>query len=371
MNFYLTEGVLHMTWGIFANTICSADLVCGNASETLVFLFAAAGTMAECSKTATQKWIDGSRNCKSSKYFPDGKLNNVEDTYKFFRNRPTSKLQNLQKRFQLLDDSDSPIDTMTCELNVFCWSLVNQFLDLLGFQRIDVPFSNGGNTIIQDEPRAIQLSVDLDMPIADMLPLSMDAFSADSDIREKDMKPEQISKPKYMRDSLKSGFEDYAISFGELNPHLLQLWSSVCITDEFFCCFEHFNVADFVAIDPLDFSIVIGEIRLGTSGDGLDHILKILKFVKHMEIAIEYVAIYDETEKINMAISAYVTTLHKYIDFLREHSTNSNLLGNTFYLVPDEYDDKEELERKSKKYRDNLQSQYEEIKKLVTTNEFV
>lgn len=80
-------------------------------------------------------------------------------------------------------------------------------------------------------------------------------------------------------------------------------------------------------------------------------------------------AIYDETEEIHAVISTYVTTLHKYIDFLREHSTNSNLLGNTFILVPNEYDDKDELERKSKKYRNNLQSQYEEVKRLTTTNE--
>ena len=31
--------------------------------------------------------------------------------------------------------------------------------------------------------------------------------------------------------------------------------------------------------------------------------------------------------------------------------------------------EQDELERKSKKYRNNLQSQYEEVKRLTTTNE--
>ena len=47
---------------------------------------------------------------------------------------------------------------------------------------------------------------------------------------------------------------------------------------------------------------------------------------------------------------------------------NGKQIGRVI-LVPNEYDDKDELERKSKKYRNNLQSQYEEVKRLTTTNE--
>lgn len=364
-----------MTWGTFTDTICATGLTRGRAPEILVFLFAAAGSMAECSKTATQKWIEGSRNCKSSRYFPEGKLNNINGAYKFFRGRPLAKLQDLQKRFRSLGDSNSPIDTETCDMDVFCWSLVNQFLDLLGFQRVDVSSAIGGRLSIRDEPESqvMPSSVEPSMPIIDMLPLSIDAFPTDSDTNPKSMKSVQTSKPKYMCDYLKNGFQDYthAVEFGELNPQLLQPWSLVYIADEFFCCFEHFKVADFIAIDPLNFSVKIGEIKLGTEDDGLDHVLRMQKFVGHMEIAIEYVAIYDETEEIHIAISRYITTLHKYIDFLRDHSTNSNLLGNTFVLVPDEYDNKDDLEQKSKKFRDNLQSQYEGIKKLAMSNKVV
>lgn len=224
------------------------------------------------------------------------------------------------------------------------------------------------NALLQAQAQLIRSPKKLDMPDTDVLPLSADIFSTDSDISAKGNQSVQTSKPKYIRDYLKNGFEDYIATFDELNPHLLQQWSSVRIADEFFYCFELFKIADFVAADPLNFGLVIGEVEHGI-GDGLEHILRTLKFVGHMETAIEYVAIYDETEEIHAVISTYVTTLHKYIDFLREHSTNSNLLGNTFILVPNEYDDKDELERKSKKYRNNLQSQYEEVKRLTTTNE--
>ena len=224
------------------------------------------------------------------------------------------------------------------------------------------------NALLQAQAQLIRSPKKLDMPDTDVLPLSADIFSTDSDISAKGNQSVQTSKPKYIRDYLKNGFEDYIATFDEVNPHLLQQWSSVRIADEFFYCFELFKIADFVAADPLNFGLVIGEVEHGI-GDGLEHILRTLKFVGHMETAIEYVAIYDETEEIHAVISTYVTTLHKYIDFLREHSTNSNLLGNTFILVPNEYDDKDELERKSKKYRNNLQSQYEEVKRLTTTNE--
>jgi len=183
------------------------------------------------------------------------------------------------------------------------------------------------NVLLQAQAQLIRSPKKLDIPDTDVIPLSVDVFSTDSDINVKGKQPVQTSKPKYMRDYLKIGFEDYVTTFEELNPHLLQRWSSVHIADEFFYCFEQFKVADFVALDPLNFGLVIGEVEQGI-GDGLEHILRTLKFVGHMETAIEYVAIYDETEEMHTVISTYVTTLHKYIDFLREHSTNSNLLGS-------------------------------------------
>lgn len=218
-------------------------------------------------------------------------------------------------------------------------------------------------TLNQARTRMIQPPIQLDMPPENMLPMSANPFPLGADSNTGNTQLRQMSHPRYKLDELKQDFKNYGLDFRDLDPRLKQTWKPVDITDEFFQCYEHYKVADFVAINPLDFGYRIGEVDFGTVTDGLDYMIRILEFVNHMEIAIEYVLICDETEKIHMDISSYVTGLHKYIDFLRKHSTNSHLLGNTFVLVPDEYDDKEELERKSKKFRENLQSKYENIKR--------
>lgn len=65
-----------MTWGIFFKTIKNSGLF-GNipAPQIIKRLFMAAGSMNEFSLSTAQKWIDGERKCKTSTYFPDGKLN--------------------------------------------------------------------------------------------------------------------------------------------------------------------------------------------------------------------------------------------------------------------------------------------------------
>lgn len=195
--------------------------------------------------------------------------------------------------------------------------------------------------------------------IEDLLPMSVNPFHLDSDSNVK----KTLSHPRYWRDDFKKQFDTYGVDFGDLNPQLKSVWESVRIIDEFFQCYEHYMVADFVAIDALDFGYRVGAAAVGTVTDGLDYILRTLKFIEHMETAIDYVPYDDETEEIHDNIAKYVTTLRKYTDFLRKHSTNSNLLGNTFFLVPDEYDNKKELEGRSKKFREDLQSQYENIKR--------
>lgn len=328
------------------------------------------------SPDTAKNWLKKGKQNPIRQHFADREVKETS-FIKFVKAQVNTDWKRLQTGFRDLNTEHGFVDVDTKDEEQFYRSLLWQFQKLVGLpvrayalnSKEESASRQKGNTSGRDKPQVIQSPVEPSVPITNMLPLSTDAFSADSGGKPKGMKSEQISKPRYMRDSLKSLFENYAISREELNPYLLQWWSSVCIANEFFYCFEHFNVADFIVIDPLDFGSVIGEIKLGTAGDGLDHVLRTLKFVNQMEIAIEYVPIYDETEEIHIAISTYVTTLHKYIDFLREHSINQNLLGNTFYLVPNEYDDKDELERKSKKYRDNLQSQYEEIKKMATSNE--
>lgn len=125
-----------MTWKDFITAIRRAKLTNDSSSKILVNLFNAAGTMNEVTEPAAKSWINGNRNCKTSTYFPEGNLNNT-GILRFFKNRPANKLQELQQIFHEINDHDSPIDLETDDMDVFCHSLLNQFLDLLGLERLD------------------------------------------------------------------------------------------------------------------------------------------------------------------------------------------------------------------------------------------
>lgn len=75
-----------MTWKDFFNTIKASGLF-GNipAKQIIVRLFKAAGSMKGFSVDTAQSWIDNRTNCKASKYFPNGKLNNESDAINFFK----------------------------------------------------------------------------------------------------------------------------------------------------------------------------------------------------------------------------------------------------------------------------------------------
>lgn len=74
--------------------------------------------------------------------FPDNKLNDAQALFRFFRQRPESKLKKVQSVFKEMADTNSSIDIETDDMDIFCWSLVNQFVDLLGFQRLDIPHTD-------------------------------------------------------------------------------------------------------------------------------------------------------------------------------------------------------------------------------------
>lgn len=135
-----------MTWKDFFNTIKDSGLF-GNipAKQIIVRLFKAAGSMKEFSEDTAQSWIDNKRNCKTSKYFPNGKLNNESDAIKFFKNHPKDKLKELQQLFGKAG-CDSPIDLKTNDMDIFCKSLVNQFLDFLGLERMDIENSTDSSS---------------------------------------------------------------------------------------------------------------------------------------------------------------------------------------------------------------------------------
>ncbi len=128
-----------MTWGIFMSAMEEAELESGTQAQVLCNLFARAGSKREFTEQTAQSWIDEKRHCQPSRYFSDKTITNPNGAYNFFRRRPESKLKNLQQIFRQKKDVDSPIDCETEDMDRFCWSLVNQFLDLLGFQRLELP----------------------------------------------------------------------------------------------------------------------------------------------------------------------------------------------------------------------------------------
>jgi len=132
-----------MNWKSFITPIQKSKISSDAAYKILLDLFEQAGSKNDILEATAKSWLSGTRNCKTSTYFPAGKID-AESLFRYFRNRPTSKLKQLQQMFQdeKKIDTDSPIDVETDDMDIFCWSLINQFLDLLGFQRVDLPHAD-------------------------------------------------------------------------------------------------------------------------------------------------------------------------------------------------------------------------------------
>ena len=128
-----------MIWNDFIKPIRQAGISYDAAWKILSQLFKLAGCVDDFSEATAKKWLYGTRNCKVNIYFPTGNVDS-KMVFRYFRNRNDSKLQQLQRIFQeqLSSNSDSLIDTKTADLDIFCWSLVKQFLDLLNLQLIEI-----------------------------------------------------------------------------------------------------------------------------------------------------------------------------------------------------------------------------------------
>ncbi len=129
-----------MTWRIFARTICNTKFANLNQWEIILRLFEEAGVKKEAEplEKTIRSWLEGRRHCNGSRYFPSKEIDNLK-VFQFLRKIPDEKLRDIQKEFRQHVDSSSPIDVSTDNLDLFCWSLLNQFLDLLGFLRVDIP----------------------------------------------------------------------------------------------------------------------------------------------------------------------------------------------------------------------------------------
>lgn len=129
-----------MTWRIFARTISNTKFVNYSQWKIILCLFQEAGVKKEeepLEKTI-RSWLEGRRNCNGARYFPSCKINNKK-VFQFFRKMPEETLKELQRNFKTTEDFNTPIDVNTDNLDQFCWSLVNQLLDLLGFPIVDNP----------------------------------------------------------------------------------------------------------------------------------------------------------------------------------------------------------------------------------------
>lgn len=135
-----------MTWDTYTKAIKDSELDSGTQAQILIKLFKRAGYINkkenDISESSAKKWIDGTRNCKVSTYFPDEECVQKLELHHFFIRRPQDRLEKLQEILSKEIDDNSPIDCTTKDMDRFCWGLVNQFLDLLGFQRMDLPASD-------------------------------------------------------------------------------------------------------------------------------------------------------------------------------------------------------------------------------------
>lgn len=136
-----------MTWKTFIDVIRSSLITNDVPFKIVINLFNAGKCRKEFSESTANSWYYGTRNCNANRYFPDGNVD-YNGLFNFFRKRPDAKVRKLQQEFYTKIDADSPIDVDTPDMDVFCWSLTNQVLDLLGFQRVDIP--SGSNSTEND-----------------------------------------------------------------------------------------------------------------------------------------------------------------------------------------------------------------------------
>lgn len=142
-----------MTWMEYIMPLRKSGISGDATYKILHNVFEQAGSAYDFSDETAKKWLRGERQCKASKYFPTGQAD-TDSLFRYFRNRPDDKLCRLQQIFREAGnlDTDSTIDVKTDDLNIFCWSLVNQFLDLLKFERVDIPQPSGDTTDIGTKP---------------------------------------------------------------------------------------------------------------------------------------------------------------------------------------------------------------------------
>lgn len=175
----------------------------------------------------------------------------------------------------------------------------------------------------------------------------------------------EIPEPKYYleynNDRLNESFGMYDawnIVSESLNPDLAEKWGSVCVTDEFCKSIKDYGIEDFLKIAPSD----LLPMRRVVARDNVNHIRNTVRFLEHMEPAMDHMMITNENKEIFFYISQFTWLLHRYLRLLIENSNNSDLFGNEFILM---LSDDSELERTANEYYGELKFRFEDLKERM------
>lgn len=304
-----------MTWKIFIDSIKEANLINYSEPRMLIELFKSAGYNCDkdISESTAKAWINGKRNCKVSRYFTDGKLNNEKGVVNFFRKRPERELKELQKIFREKRDADSPIDLETDDMDIFCYSLLNQFLDLLGFERVDMP--------VTDEKMDNKIN-------GDEQTLSYQNISTN---KNKVKKQESIAP---------ASKEKKSISQNEEQPKRM--------LDIFTQSFKDFSVQDFIDTNPVE---SIKTFRI----EDIEHFIGRIKYNQRQNLE----NILDRDTDTYTNISEFTDTLLNYVKYLKQHMKEC-LEGNQYrYIYVGIL--KDEFEKEADGYRKQLSTLYQTI----------
>jgi len=115
-----------MTFNEYIEAIASVENTTIKKAIIVVDIFKAAGRVRQFEEDTANSWLSGERNCQIRRYFPEGKINNVEGLFKYFRNRTGAFLKSLQEAFRPIN-TDKIVQCNIDDMDKFCRSLVNQF----------------------------------------------------------------------------------------------------------------------------------------------------------------------------------------------------------------------------------------------------
>lgn len=119
-----------MTLGDYVEAIASSKITNDSKAKIVTDLFIVAGRTCEFTKDTANSWLNGERRCKTSRYFPNGKIENEVGLINYFKNRPKVSQKALQEAFRPIN-IDGIVNCDTNDREEFCRSLLYQFMAIL------------------------------------------------------------------------------------------------------------------------------------------------------------------------------------------------------------------------------------------------